>query len=261
MGQHFLLDLNLTRKIARAAGRIDSGTIIEIGPGPGGLTRALLLEGASRVVAIEADTRCLDALTEISAAFPGRLEIIAADAMEIDVATIGDAPRQIVSNLPYNIGTALLLRWLHSVGAFAGFTLMFQKEVAQRLLARPRTKDYGRLSVLTQWLTEVTLLFDVPAAAFTPAPKVTSTVVQITPRTEPLCPADRSCLERVTSAAFGQRRKMLRQSLRQITADPQALLAAAAIPDTARAEEIDIAGFCALARALEGRRDRADEAR
>jgi 16S rRNA (adenine1518-N6/adenine1519-N6)-dimethyltransferase len=255
------LDLNLTRKIARAAGPIASGTIIEIGPGPGGLTRALLLEGANRVVAIEADTRCLDALTEISAAFPGRLEIIAADAMEIDVATIGDAPRRIVSNLPYNIGTALLLRWLESVDAFAGFTLMFQKEVAQRLLARPRGKDYGRLSVLTQWLTDVKRLFDIPATAFTPAPKVTSTMVQITPRAEPLCSADRSCLERITAAAFGQRRKMLRQSLRQITADPQALLGAAAIRDTARAEEIDIAGFCALARALQGLRDRAEEAR
>jgi 16S rRNA (adenine1518-N6/adenine1519-N6)-dimethyltransferase len=251
LGQHFLLDLNLTRRIARAAGPLASGTIIEIGPGPGGLTRALLLEGATRVVAIETDTRCLDALAEIAAAFPGRLEIIAADALEIDVAAVGNGPRQIVSNLPYNIGTALLLRWLHSISAFAGLTLMFQKEVAQRLLARPGTKDYGRLSVLTQWLTEVKRLFDVPASAFTPPPKVTSTVVQLAPRPEPLCPADRSCLERITAAAFGQRRKMLRQSLRQITDAPQALLAAAEIPETARAEELDIAEFCALARALQ----------
>jgi 16S rRNA (adenine1518-N6/adenine1519-N6)-dimethyltransferase len=252
LGQHFLLDLNLTRKIARAAGSIDSGTVIEIGPGPGGLTRALLLEGAERVITIEADPRCLDALAEIAGAFPGRLEIIAGDALEIDVASFGDPPRRIVSNLPYNIGTALLLRWLESPGAFAGLTLMFQKEVADRLLARPGSKDYGRLSVLTQWLTVVKQLFEIPAAAFTPPPKVTSTVVQITPRPQPLCPAERESLERVTAAAFGQRRKMLRQSLKQIAVEPRALLAAAGIAETARAEEIDIAGFCALARALQG---------
>jgi 16S rRNA (adenine1518-N6/adenine1519-N6)-dimethyltransferase len=261
LGQHFLLDLNLTRKIARAAGSIDSGTVIEIGPGPGGLTRALLLEGAERVITIEADPRCLDALAGIAGAFPGRLEIIAGDALEIDVASLGDPPRRIVSNLPYNIGTALLLRWLESPGAFAGLTLMFQKEVAERLLARPGSKDYGRLSVLTQWLTVVKQLFEIPAAAFTPPPKVTSTVVQITPRPQPLCPAERESLERVTAAAFGQRRKMLRQSLKQIAVQPRALLAAAGIAETARAEEIDIAGFCALARALQGLRDRVDEAR
>ena len=226
----------------------DSGTVIEIGPGPGGLTRALLLEGAEQVIAIEADPRCLDALAEVAAAFPGRLEIIAGDALETDVASLGDPQRRIVSNLPYNIGTALLLRWLESPGAFAGLTLMFQKEVADRLLARPRSKDYGRLSVITQWLTVVKPLFEIPAAAFTPPPKVNSTVLQITPRPEPLCPAERASLERVTTAAFGQRRKMLRQSLKQIAVEPRALLAAAGIPETARAEEIDIAGFCALAR-------------
>ena len=251
LGQHFLLDLNLTRRIARAAGPIDSGIVIEIGPGPGGLTRALLLEGARRIVAIEADPRCLNALAEIAEAYPGRLEIITGDALEIDIASLGEPPRRVVSNLPYNIGTALLLRWLEAVQSFASFTLMFQKEVADRLLARPRTKDYGRLTVLTQWLAAVKPLFVVPAPAFTPPPKVTSTVLQITPRAEPLCPAEREYLERVTAAAFGQRRKMLRQSLKQITTEPATLLAAAGVPETARAEEIDIAGFCALARALQ----------
>jgi len=251
LGQHFLFDLNLTRRIARAAGDIGSGTVIEIGPGPGGLTRALLMEGARRVIAVEADSRCLGALAEIAAAYPGRLEIIAGDALEIDAASLGEPPRRIVSNLPYNIGTALLLRWLGSAGAFAGLTLMFQKEVADRLLARPGTKDYGRLTVLTQWLTVVKPLFDVPAAAFTPPPKVTSTVVQFTPWPEPLHPAERATLERVTAAAFGQRRKMLRQSLTRVTPVPSALLSAAGVAETARAEEIDVAGFCALARALD----------
>lgn len=251
LGQHFLFDLNLTRRIARAAGDIGSGTVIEIGPGPGGLTRALLMEGARRVIAVEADSRCLGALAEIAAAYPGRLEIIAGDALEIDAASLGEPPRRIVSNLPYNIGTALLLRWLGSAGAFAGLTLMFQKEVADRLLARPGTKDYGRLTVLTQWLTVVKPLFEIPAAAFTPPPKVTSTVVQITPRPEPLHPAERATLERVTAASFGQRRKMLRQSLKRVTPVPSALLSTAGVAETARAEEIDIAGFCALARALQ----------
>ncbi len=251
LGQHFLLDLNLTRRIARAAGDIGSGTVIEIGPGPGGLTRALLMEGARRIVAIETDPRCLGALAEIAEAYPGRLEIIAGDALEIDAASLGEPPRRIVSNLPYNIGTALLLRWLETSAAFAGLTLMFQKEVADRLLARPGTKDYGRLTVLTQWLAVVKPLFEVPAAAFTPPPKVESTVVRITPRPQPLHPAERDSLERVTAAAFGQRRKMLRQSLKQVTPDPLALLSAAGIAETARAEEIEVGGFCALARALQ----------
>ena len=250
LGQHFLLDLNLTRRIARSAGAIDSGTVIEIGPGPGGLTRALLMEGARRVIAVEADSRCLGALAEIAAAWPDRLEAIAADALEIDAAALGEPPRRVVSNLPYNIGTALLLKWLERPEAFVGFTLMFQKEVADRLFARPGSKDYGRLSVLTQWLTVVKPLFEVPAAAFTPPPKVTSTVVQLTPRPEPLCPAPRALLERVTAAAFGQRRKMLRQSLKSLGPSPARLLAAAGVAETARAEEIGIEGFCALARAL-----------
>jgi 16S rRNA (adenine1518-N6/adenine1519-N6)-dimethyltransferase len=251
LGQHFLLDLNLTRKIARSAGDIEAGTVIEVGPGPGGLTRALLTEGARRVVAIETDRRCLAALEEIAAAFPGRMEIISGDALEIDAAALGEPPRRIVSNLPYNIGTALLLNWLRAPEAFAGMTLMFQKEVADRLLARPGGKDYGRLSVLAQWLAVVRPLFEIPAAAFTPPPKVTSTVVQITPRPQPLCTASRAFLERVTAAGFGQRRKMLRQSLKSLSPSPGALLAAAGIPETARAEQVDIPGFCALARALE----------
>jgi 16S rRNA (adenine1518-N6/adenine1519-N6)-dimethyltransferase len=173
-----------------------------------------------------------------------------ADALETDASGLGAPPRRIVANLPYNVATPLLLKWLSAIDAFASLTLMFQKEVADRLTARPRTKDYGRLSVLTQWLSEPRRLFDIPARAFTPPPKVTSSVVQLTPRPAPLHPADRTRLERVTAAAFGQRRKMLRQSLKSLTADPPALLARAGVPETARAEELDIAQFCALARIL-----------
>jgi len=250
LGQHFLLDLNLTRRIARAAGDLSSGTTIEVGPGPGGLTRALLECGARQVIAIERDERCRPALAELEAAFPGRLTTIFADALAEDASRLGTAPRRIVANLPYNVATPLLIRWLERIDAFAGLTLMFQKEVADRLTARPRTKDYGRLSVLTQWLTEPRRLFDIPARAFTPPPKVTSTVVQLTPRSRPAHPADRAALERVTAAAFGQRRKMLRQSLKSLAPDPSALLARAGVPETARAEELDIAQFCALARAM-----------
>jgi 16S rRNA (adenine1518-N6/adenine1519-N6)-dimethyltransferase len=250
LGQHFLLDLNLTRRIARAAGDLSQGTVIEVGPGPGGLTRALLELGARRVIAIERDARCAPALAELAAAFPGRLTVRLADALEEDAGRLGTPPRKIVANLPYNVATPLLLKWLGSIDAFAGLTLMFQREVADRLTARPRTKDYGRLSVLAQWLTEVCRLFDVPARAFTPPPKVTSAVVQVVPRPQPLHPADRRHLERVTAAAFGQRRKMLRQSLKSLSADPSALLARAGVPETARAEELTIAQFCALARAL-----------
>ena len=252
LGQHFLLDLNLTRRIARAAGDLSEGTVIEVGPGPGGLTRALLEVGAQQVIAIERDERCRPALAELQAAFPGRLTVVFADALETDVRSLGAAPHRIVANLPYNVATPLLIRWLGAIDAFAGLTLMFQKEVADRLTARPRTKDYGRLSVLTQWLTEPRRLFDIPARAFTPPPKVTSTVVQLTPRPTPLQPADRALLERVTAAAFGQRRKMLRQSLKAVTADPAALLARVGIEATRRAEELDVGEFCALARALGG---------
>lgn len=250
LGQHFLLDLNLTARIARAAGDLGRGTVIEIGPGPGGLTRALLAAGARRLIVIERDERFLAALEELAAVYSGRLELLPGDALEIDAAALGEPPRKIVANLPYNISTALLLLWLEKIQAFESLTLMFQKEVADRLTARPRSKDYGRLSVLTQWLTEIRRLFDVPPRAFTPPPKVTSTVVQLIPRLEPLCPADKGCLERITAAAFGQRRKMLRQSLRPLGRDVAALLAAAGIPETARAEELSVEQFCALARTL-----------
>lgn len=254
LGQHFLLDLNLTGKIARAAGDLRRGTTIEVGPGPGGLTRALLSEGAERIVAIEKDRRCLAALAELAEAHPGRLEIVAADALEIEATRLGTAPRRVVANLPYNISTALLMKWLQGLAAdpsaFVGFTLMFQKEVAQRLAATPRSKDYGRLSVITRWLTEPTLLFEVPARAFTPPPKVTSTVVSLVPRGRPLAPARCDALEKVTAAAFGQRRKMLRQSLKTLSVAPGQLIAAAAATETARAEELEVEVFCALARAL-----------
>jgi 16S rRNA (adenine1518-N6/adenine1519-N6)-dimethyltransferase len=251
LGQHFLLDLNLTRRIARSAGDLTAGTVIEVGPGPGGLTRALLELGAAHVVAIERDDRCAPALAEIAAAFPGRLEVVMADALTVDAAVLGSAPRRIVANLPYNVATPLLLHWLDSTAAFESLTLMFQKEVAERLTAVPRTKDYGRLSIITQWLAEVRRLFDIPPAAFTPPPKITSTVVQLRPRATPLHPADRATLERVTAAAFGQRRKMLRQSLKSLTADASGLLARAGVPETARAEELGVAEFCALARAVQ----------
>jgi 16S rRNA (adenine1518-N6/adenine1519-N6)-dimethyltransferase len=250
LGQHFLLDLNLTRRIARAAGELGAHTVIEIGPGPGGLTRGLLAAGARRVIAIERDERCMPALAEIAAAWPGRLEVILGDALEVDAASLGPPPRKIVANLPYNIATALLLRWLPAVGAFESLTLMFQKEVADRLTARPRGKDYGRLTVLVRWLAEVERLFDISPRAFTPPPKVTSTVLRVTPRPAPLHACDRAALERITAAAFGQRRKMLRQSLRTLGVDPLPLLARAGIAETARAEELDVAAFCELARLL-----------
>lgn len=254
LGQHFLLDLNLTGRIARAAPDIAQGTVIEVGPGPGGLTRALLAEGAARVVAVEKDRRCLEALGELAAAWPGRLEIVEGDALEIDLATLGPAPRQIVSNLPYNISTALLVRWLTALAAdpqaFSAMTLMFQKEVAERLVAAPRSGAYGRLSVLTQWLCAPRPLFDIPPRAFTPPPKVVSTVVAVTPRAAPLAPASLAVLERVTSAAFGQRRKMLRQSLKSLGDDSARLFEATGIAPTARAEELTVEQFCALARAF-----------
>lgn len=250
LGQHFLLDLNLTARIARAAGPLEAGITIEVGPGPGGLTRALLDSGAGRVVAIERDERCLAALAEIADAFPGRLTIVAGDALEIDAAAIGAPPRRIVANLPYNISTALLLRWLRRIDAFESLTLMFQKEVVDRLTAAPRSADYGRLTVITRWLCEVRPLFNVAQQAFTPPPKVVSSVVRLVPRPQPLAPADFATLERVTAAAFGQRRKMLRSSLKAL-GDADALLAATGLPPTARAEELGVEDFCALARAVQ----------
>lgn len=256
LGQNFLLDLNLTAKIARAAGDLGAGSVIEIGPGPGGLTRALLTLGAKQVIAIERDHRCLGALAEIAAAYPGRLTVIEGDALAIDCAKLGQAPRRIVANLPYNIATALIIKWLQAGPAFSSITVMVQREVADRLTASPRSKDYGRLSVITQFLAKARRLFDVPPRAFVPAPKVTSSVVEIIPLAEPAAAARIEDLERVTQAAFGQRRKMLRQSLRSLGIEEvEGLLAMAEITPTARAEELTVAQFAALARALRARRE------
>ena len=249
-GQHFLLDLNLTRRIARAAGALGDGTIIEVGPGPGGLTRALLLEGAARVVAIEVDPRAIDALGELRGASDGRLEVIEGDALQIQPATLGPAPRRIVANLPYNISTALLIRWLHAANDVADMVLMFQKEVVDRLAAKPRTKDDGRLSGLAQHVCEVRRLFDVPPSAFVPPPKVISSVAQLTPRPASDRLADLAPLERITAAAFGQRRKMLRGALAGTFADPTATLEGLGLSPTARAEELGVADFVRLAAAL-----------
>ncbi|WP_374383304.1 16S rRNA (adenine(1518)-N(6)/adenine(1519)-N(6))-dimethyltransferase RsmA [Dongia sp.] len=254
LGQNFLFDLNLTGRIARAAAPLDVGTVIEIGPGPGGLTRALLDHGARKVIVIERDRRFLPVLAEIDAAYPGRLSVIEGDALKVDAAKLGDGPRRIVANLPYNVATPLLMAWLEAGTTFASLTLMFQKEVADRLLAKPRTKDYGRLSIAAQWRADVKRLFDVPPRAFTPPPKVTSTVVQLVPRAEPLYPADGKVLEKVTAAAFGQRRKMLRQSLRQVSPQAEEILVEVGIAPTARGEELSIEQFCALARAFKARR-------
>ena len=250
LGQHFLLDLNLTGRVARAAGNLSQCTVIEIGPGPGGLTRALLAEGAKKVIAIERDQRPIAALQEIAAAYPGRLEIIEGDALTIDPASLCDGPRKIVANLPYNISTQLVLNWLENITEYECLTLMFQKEVADRLAAHPRTKDYGRLSVLTQWLCDVRLDFNIKPTAFTPPPKVMSTVATLVPRDKPLVDVDRKQLERVTQAAFGQRRKMLRASLKSLGVNGEELATKAGIEPTKRAEELSVQEFCALVQAL-----------
>jgi len=250
LGQNFLLDLNLIARIARAAGPLAGVHVIEVGPGPGGLTRALLSAGADSVTAIERDRRCVEALQELVRAYPDRLRVIAEDALQIDPKNLVSTPRKIVANLPYNIATALLLQWLPDLTAYQSLTLMFQKEVAARLSAKPRSPVYGRLSVLVQWSAHVSALFDVAPRAFVPAPKVTSTLVRIEPRPEPLAPCRRGDLERVTAAAFGQRRKMLRQSLKSLGAEPEPVLSRAGIAPTRRAEELSVEEFCALARAL-----------
>jgi 16S rRNA (adenine1518-N6/adenine1519-N6)-dimethyltransferase len=254
LGQNFLLDLNLTRRIARAAGPLEGATIVEVGPGPGGLTRALLLEGADRVIAIERDERCLPALQEIAAAYPKRLEIVTADARDVDYAALSlNLPARLVANLPYSVGTPLLIGWLKTEPWppwFDRLVLMFQREVADRIVAEPRTKDYGRLAVLSQWRTFPRILFTLPPEAFTPKPKVESAVVELVPKDAPEPPCDVKQLERVTAAAFGQRRKMLRASLRQIAPDPEALLKRLGIDPKARAEELPIGDFCRIANAL-----------
>jgi 16S rRNA (adenine1518-N6/adenine1519-N6)-dimethyltransferase len=249
LGQHFLLDLNLTGRIARGAGDLSGVTVVEVGPGPGGLTRALLATPARAVVAVERDRRCVEALDDLRLAANGRLSIVEADALTVDMLALAPAPRAVVANLPYNVATPLLIGWLKGIGDYVSLTLMFQKEVADRLLAAPGGKTYGRLSVIAQWRAEVIPLFNLPAKAFTPPPKVDSTVVKLVPRPA-FEPASFAAMETVTAAAFGQRRKMLRQSLKSL-GDAEALLAAVGIPPTARAEEIPVSGFAALARAWE----------
>jgi len=254
LGQNFLLDLNLTARIARAGGALDGITVVEIGPGPGGLTRALIAAGAGQVIAIERDSRAIAALGEIAAHYPGRLTVIEGDALETDVVPhLDGTTARIIANLPYNIATALLVRWLAVEPWppwYDGLVLMFQREVAERIVAAPGTKPYGRLAVLAGWRTEARIMFDVAPSAFVPPPKVTSSVVRLVPRPAPL-PCARATLERVTAAAFGQRRKMLRQSLRSLGGDPLPILAAAGIDPAARAEEIPVEGFVALANALD----------
>ena len=251
LGQNFLHDLNLTARIARAAEPLENITVVEIGPGPGGLTRALLTLGARRVIAVERDERALAALAEIAAHYPGRLDIVSGDALKIDVREqLGPERARIVANLPYNIGTVLLIQWLTAEPWppwYESMVLMFQREVAERIVARVGDKAYGRLAVLAGWRTEAKILFDVAPTAFVPPPSVTSSVVRLVPNAEPLA-CDAVALQRVTEAAFGQRRKMLRQSLKSLGVDTNVLLADAGIEPTARAEEIDVAGFVTLAR-------------
>jgi 16S rRNA (adenine1518-N6/adenine1519-N6)-dimethyltransferase len=254
LGQNFLFDLNLTRRIARAAGPFGGVTVIEVGPGPGGLTRALLMEGAERLVVIERDVRAIAALEEIAQAFPGRLTIISGDALEADYEKLaGGGPAKIVANLPYNIATPLLVGWLTGTAwppFYRSLTLMFQKEVAERIVARPGGKEFGRLSVLSQYRCEVKKLFDVNRSAFTPPPKVTSSIVQLIPRAapEPHCRLD--VLERVTAAAFGQRRKMLRASLRSLLPEPEILLNELGIDPELRAEQLPVEAFARIAAQL-----------
>ncbi len=254
LGQNFLLDLNLTRRIARAAGPFERRIVVEVGPGPGGLTRALFSEGAEHIVAIERDERCRPALDQIASAYDGRLTIVEADAIGVDERELlpADARAIVVANLPYNIATVLLIKWL-TVEAwppwFDSLTLMFQREVAERIVASPRTKAYGRLSIVSQWRTAPKILFDVNPSAFTPAPKVTSTVVRFERLAQPRGDAEIKALERVTAAAFGQRRKMLRSSLKSLNVDVDSLVAQSGLAATARAEEVSVEGFAALATA------------
>ncbi len=255
LGQHFLLDLNLTRRIARNAG-IDTGDeVVEIGPGPGGLTRALLETPCRRVTAIERDSRCIEALAPLGAVYGERFRLIEGDALTIDETALCTGPVRIVANLPYNIATALLVNWLKRIDRIASMTLMFQREVAERIAARPRSKAYGRLSVMSQWLCEADILFDIAPRAFTPPPRVVSSVIGLYPRADPE-PAPFDTMEEVVAAAFSQRRKMLRKSLKTLGADTGALLDRAGIAGTRRAEELETGDFCALARSLAAMRSR-----
>jgi len=256
LGQNFLLDLNLTARIARIASPLDQSTIIEVGPGPGGLTRGLLAEGAKKVIAIERDERALPALQEIAEAYPGRLEVISGDAMQIDYRQLVDGPTKLVANLPYNIATPLLTGWLHlqfEAPLFESLTLMFQKEVADRICAQPGSKAYGRLAILCGWMTDAHIALNVGPAAFTPPPKVSSAIAHLIPKTMSNVPHIKS-IETVTRAAFGQRRKMLRQSLKSLSVDLAVLYEAADIKGTERAEELSVDQFVAMAKAFEAQR-------
>ena len=252
LGQNFLLDLNLTARIARAAGPLEGVTVVEIGPGPGGLTRALLAAGA-KVIAVERDERTLSALAEVAEYYPGKLTVVSGDALEFDPKPYLDrSPTRIVANLPYNVATLLLIGWLSAEPWppwYDRLVLMFQREVAERIVAPVGGKQYGRLSVLVQWRATAKILFDIKPSAFVPPPKVTSSLVEIVPRARPLA-CDRRTLERITEAAFGQRRKMLRQSLKSLGVEPLPLLAAAGIAETERAEQVPVEGFVRLANAL-----------
>ena len=253
LGQNFLLDLNLTAKIARAAGDLTNADVLEVGPGPGGLTRGLLAEGARRVVAVEKDQRCLPALQEISDAYPGRLAVINQDALELDVTQHLEAPIHIAANLPYNVGTELLTRWLDPPEwppFWQSLTLMFQKEVAQRIVAQPGSKAYGRLAILTAWRSDARIVMELPPQAFTPPPKVHSAVVHIKALETPRFPADGQFLLDIVAKAFNQRRKMLRASLKAVAPDIEDRLIASGIAPTDRAENVTLEQFCALARAL-----------
>tara|TARA_B100001093_G_scaffold387069_1_gene373028 strand:+ start:98 stop:934 length:837 start_codon:yes stop_codon:yes gene_type:complete len=246
-GQNFIFDLNLTRKIARAANLSSNETIFEIGPGPGALTRALFIQGAGKIIAIERDKRAITALSELVDICNGKLELISDDALKVPIDKMGVLPRRIVANLPYNIATQLLLNWLLTPNAFKAITVMVQKEVAMRICAKPGSSDYGRLSIIMQWLACPKMLFDIPPSAFHPKPKVTSTLLEIIPREQPLFPAKRQILEKITAQAFGQRRKMLRSSLKKIGGDD--LLLETNIDPTLRPENLSIQDFCRLAQA------------
>lgn len=253
LGQNFLLDLNLTAKIARLAGDLSQADVLEVGPGPGGLTRGLLAEGARRVVAVEKDPRCLPVLAEIAAAYPGRLVVLNADALDLDWEAELQAPRKIVANLPYNVGTELLIRWLTPAAwppPWESMTLMFQREVAERIVAKPGSKTYGRLAILSQWRSDARIAMSLPPEAFTPPPKVHSAVVHFTALPAPRFEADARVLTRVVAAAFGQRRKMLRAALKGLAPDIEDRLIAAGLKPTDRAEQVPLEGFCALARVM-----------
>ncbi|MDP5216074.1 16S rRNA (adenine(1518)-N(6)/adenine(1519)-N(6))-dimethyltransferase RsmA [Ruegeria sp. 2205SS24-7] len=254
LGQNFLLDLNLTAKIARQAGALSECDVLEIGPGPGGLTRGLLAEGARQVLAVEKDTRCIPALQEVAAAYPGRLEVLNGDALEVDPLAHLTPPIRVAANLPYNIGTELLVRWLTPKDwppFWQSLTLMFQREVADRIVAQPGSKAYGRLAILAQWRAEARIVMSLPPGAFTPPPKVSSAVVHLTALPAPRFPADPQVLSRVVAAAFNQRRKMLRAALKGVSPDIEDRLLAAGIKPTERAEQVSLEAFCSLARQIE----------